>query len=89
MNEYVRLGAPPEKLVLGLHGAGSSFTLKSMVNHSVGDAVSAGGKAGPLLKMEGHMGYTEVWYKMERCVFLNNRVMYIYLMHYMQCILCG
>ena len=84
MNEYVRLGTPPEKLVLGLHGAGSSFTLRSMVNHNVGDAVSAGGKAGPLLKLEGHMAYTEVWYKMERCVFLNNRVM-----HYMQCILCG
>nr|XP_022324484.1 LOW QUALITY PROTEIN: chitinase-3-like protein 2 [Crassostrea virginica] len=60
MNEYVRLGAPPEKLVLGLHGAGSSFTLKSMVNHSVGDAVSAGGKAGPLLKLEGRMAYTEI-----------------------------
>ena len=68
MNEYVQLGAPPEKLVLGLHGAGSSFTLESMANHNVGDKVSAGGKAGPLLKLVGRMAYTEVRYSMGCCV---------------------
>ncbi|XP_062586467.1 chitinase-3-like protein 1 [Saccostrea cucullata] len=60
MNKYLELGAPPEKLVMGLHGAGSSFTLANNSNHGVGDAVSEAGMEGPLLKVEGRLAYPEI-----------------------------
>jgi hypothetical protein len=60
MNKYLELGVPPEKLVMGLHGAGSTFTLAKNSNHGVGDAVSAAGEKGPLLKVEARKSYPEV-----------------------------
>lgn len=60
MNKYLELGAPPEKLVMGIHGAGSSFTLANNSNHGIGDAVSGGGEKGPLLKFAGRLAYPEV-----------------------------
>lgn len=60
MNKYLELGAPPEKLVMGIHGAGSSFTLANNSNHGIGDAVSGGGEKGPLLKFAGRLAYPEI-----------------------------
>lgn len=60
MNKYLELGAPPEKLVMGIHGAGSSFTLANNSNHGIGDVVSGGGEKGPLLKFAGRLAYPEV-----------------------------
>lgn len=60
MNKYLQLGAPPEKLVMGLHGAGSSFTLANNSNHGIGAAVSGAGDKGPFLKYAGRLAYPEI-----------------------------
>lgn len=60
MNKYLELGAPPEKLVMGIHGAGSSFTLANNSNHGVGDQVSGEGEKGPFLKLAARLAYPEV-----------------------------
>ncbi|XP_048774760.2 chitinase-3-like protein 1 [Ostrea edulis] len=60
MNKYLELGVPPEKLVMGLHGAGATFTLANNSKHDVGDAVSHPGNEGSLLKLESRKSYPEI-----------------------------
>ncbi|XP_033747999.1 acidic mammalian chitinase-like [Pecten maximus] len=61
MNYYIAQGAPKEKLVMGIRGAGASFTLKDPSVHDVGaPLIVGGGKKGSVRKLQGHLAYYEI-----------------------------
>lgn len=55
----LRLGAPANKLLMGIPTYGKSFTLTSS-NSEVGAPVSGSGEAGPFTKEPGMLAYYEV-----------------------------
>jgi GH18 family chitinase len=57
---WVQLGAPPEKLNVGLALYGRSFTLKNAADHGVGSPAKGGGKAGKFTQEEGYLSFYEV-----------------------------
>jgi hypothetical protein len=57
---WVQLGAPPEKLNIGLALYGRSFTLKNAADHGVGSPAKGGGKAGKFTQEEGYLSFYEV-----------------------------
>lgn len=63
---WVKLGAPKEKLVIGMPTYGRSFTLADPSKHGVHAAASGGGKEGTYTKEAGFLAYYEV----SRCLFL-------------------
>lgn len=71
-NLWVRLGAPKEKLVIGMPTYGRSFTLSNPSRHGVNSPASGGGKAGLYTKEEGFVAYYEI------CEMLLNGAVYVW-----------
>ncbi|XP_017893236.1 probable chitinase 10 [Ceratina calcarata] len=69
---WVRLGAPKEKLIIGMPTYGRSFTLSNPSNFRVHSAASGGGKAGEYTKESGFLAYYEI------CEMLQNGAIYIW-----------
>lgn len=59
---WVRLGAPKDKLVIGMPTYGRTFTLTNSNNFKVNAPASGGGKAGEFTKEGGFLAYYEVSY---------------------------
>lgn len=57
---WVKLGAPKEKMVIGMPTYGRSFTLSDTSKHGVHAPASAGGKEGTYTKEGGFLAYYEV-----------------------------
>ncbi|XP_053388468.1 acidic mammalian chitinase-like, partial [Mercenaria mercenaria] len=60
VDRWISGGAPRRKLILGLTGAATSFTLENRTATDVGSPVKGAGKAGPYLGREGHVTYYRV-----------------------------
>lgn len=59
-HRWNRLGAPKEKLIIGMPTYGRSFTLSNSRRHNVNSPASGGGKAGKYTGEEGFLAYYEV-----------------------------
>ncbi|XP_056639626.1 probable chitinase 10 isoform X1 [Diorhabda sublineata] len=59
-NLWVKLGAPKEKMVIGMPTYGRSFTLSDVTRHGVHAPSSAGGKEGTYTKEGGFLAYYEI-----------------------------
>lgn len=57
---WVKMGAPKEKMVIGMPTYGRSFTLADKRNFSVNVASRGGGNAGTYTKEGGFLAYYEV-----------------------------
>ncbi|XP_054155860.1 probable chitinase 10 [Oppia nitens] len=58
---WLKLGADPKKLVMGMGTYGRTFTLANPANHGLGaPAVGKGGKPGKYTEEEGMLGYNEI-----------------------------
>lgn len=57
---WVKLGAPKDKLVIGMPTYGRTFTLSNSANFKVNAPASGGGKAGDYTKEGGFLAYYEV-----------------------------
>lgn len=66
---WVKLGAPKEKLIIGMPTYGRSFTLSNSANFRVHSTASGGGKAGEYTKESGFLAYYEV---LSRFAFIYN-----------------
>ncbi|KAJ3624357.1 hypothetical protein MTP99_017991 [Tenebrio molitor] len=71
-NLWVKLGAPKEKLVIGMPTYGRSFTLSNTAKFGVHSPASGGGKEGIYTKESGFLAYYEV------CEMLHNGATYIW-----------
>ena len=60
VNYWINLGAPPEKLVLGIGLYGRSFTLASSSNTGVGASAVGPGSSGTYTGEAGLLAYYEV-----------------------------
>ncbi|KAK6643069.1 hypothetical protein RUM43_004572 [Polyplax serrata] len=69
---WVRLGAPKDKLVIGMPTYGRTFTLANPKVYKVNSPASGGGKAGEYTKEGGFLAYYEV------CEMLRNGASYIW-----------
>lgn len=58
--EWVKQGAPPEKLMIGMPTYGRSFNLVNTTQFDIGAAASGGGAAGKYTSEAGFMSYYEV-----------------------------
>ncbi|CAL1277040.1 unnamed protein product [Larinioides sclopetarius] len=57
---WIKSGAPKNKVILGMGTYGRSFTLANAGNNGLGAPTTGPGKAGPLTKEPGMLGYNEV-----------------------------
>ncbi|RZB40987.1 chitinase, partial [Asbolus verrucosus] len=71
-NLWVKLGAPKEKMVIGMPTYGRSFTLSNTAKFRVHSPASGGGKEGTYTKESGFLAYYEV------CELLQNGATYIW-----------
>ncbi|PSN31011.1 putative chitinase 10, partial [Blattella germanica] len=69
---WVKLGAPKDKLVIGMPTYGRTFTLSNPANFKVNAPASGGGKAGDYTKEGGFLAYYEV------CDMLKNGASYVW-----------
>lgn len=69
---WTRLGAPKEKLVIGMPTYGRTFTLSSIQRIGVNSPASGGGKAGEYTKEGGFLAYYEI------CEMLRNGATYVW-----------
>lgn len=60
INYWLQLGAPAEKLILGLASYGRSFTLQDTQHNSVNQPIMGPGTAGPYTREPGSLGYNEI-----------------------------
>ncbi|CAL4094059.1 unnamed protein product [Meganyctiphanes norvegica] len=60
VNRWIQLGAPAEKLVLGLASYGRTFTLLSSSKAGLGAPTTGPGSRGPLTRESGFLGYNEI-----------------------------
>ena len=61
MHYYMKLGAPPDKLVLGLNAAAAGFVLQNASVNTVGAPINVGGiEGGSVLSAEGRRSYQGV-----------------------------
>ncbi|WAR04010.1 CHIT1-like protein [Mya arenaria] len=70
IDRWISGGAPRNKLVLGLTGIATTFTLANITDAGVGAAVAGAGKTGPYLGHEGHTTYYRV------CELIRNGAVY-------------
>jgi len=54
------MGAPKDKLVIGMPTYGRTFTMSNVTNYKVNSPASGGGKAGEYTKEAGFLAYYEV-----------------------------
>lgn len=59
-NLWARLGAPKEKLIIGMPTYGRTFTLSNTRRYKVNSPASSGGKEGTYTKEGGFLAYYEV-----------------------------
>jgi chitinase len=59
-DSWTNLGAPKEKLVIGMPTYGRSFTLANPARYIVNSPSTGGGEAGKYTGEEGFMSYYEV-----------------------------
>lgn len=71
-NLWIKLGAPKEKLVIGMPTYGRSFTLSNPDRYKVHSPASGGGKEGTYTKESGFLAYYEV------CELLQNGASYVW-----------
>lgn len=64
MKLWEKLGAPKEKIIVGLATYGRSFTLASPANNGMNVPTVGGGKAGTFSREEGFLAYYEVVLKL-------------------------
>ncbi|XP_070501617.1 probable chitinase 10 [Chironomus tepperi] len=69
---WVKLGAPKEKLVIGMPTYGRSFTLADTDKHGPNSPASGGGREGVYTKESGFLAYYEI------CEMLNNGAVYVW-----------
>ncbi|XP_052241370.1 chitinase-3-like protein 2 [Dreissena polymorpha] len=60
IDRWISGGAAREKLVMGITGTATTFTLVNVTNAGVGAPVKGPGKVGPYLGIEGHASYYRV-----------------------------
>ena len=60
VDHWLKLGADPKKLILGIPLYGRTFTLKGAETGIGAPVVGKGGEAGPITRMVGMLGYNEV-----------------------------
>ncbi|XP_048237743.1 chitinase-3-like protein 2 isoform X2 [Haliotis rufescens] len=60
VDTWIKRGAPPEKIVVGIAGYGASYTLAEASSHGVGAEVLGPGKPGHYRMMEGQLAFYEV-----------------------------
>ena len=60
MHYYMKLGAPPDKLVLGLNAAAAGFVLQNATVNTVGAPIAGGIGGGSVLSREGRRSYQGV-----------------------------
>lgn len=58
--EWVKLGAPAEKIMIGMPTFGRTFTLADLSKFDIGSPASGGGIAGPYTSEAGFLAYYEV-----------------------------
>jgi len=56
----MKLGADPEKLVLGIPNYGRSYTLLDSDNNELGSSANGRGHQGKYTKEDGYLAYYEV-----------------------------
>lgn len=71
-NLWVKMGAPKEKLVIGMPTYGRSFTLANLSKHGVNSPATGGGKEGVYTKESGFLAYYEI------CEMLLNGAVYVW-----------
>ncbi|KAJ8898044.1 hypothetical protein PR048_003404 [Dryococelus australis] len=71
-NMWVKMGAPKDKLVIGMPTYGRTFTLANPDNFKVNAPASGGGKAGDYTKEGGFLAYYEI------CEMLQNGASYVW-----------
>lgn len=71
-NMWVRLGAPKEKLIIGMPTYGRTFTLANPKVFKVNSPATGGGKAGEYTKESGFLAYYEV------CEMLKSGAAYVW-----------
>ncbi|KAF7286452.1 chitinase 7 [Rhynchophorus ferrugineus] len=69
-NLWVKLGAPKEKMIIGMPTYGRSFTLSNTAKYTVHSPSNAGGKEGKYTKESGFLAYYEI------CEMLRNGAVY-------------
>ncbi|KAB0800036.1 hypothetical protein PPYR_07916 [Photinus pyralis] len=69
---WVKLGAPKDKLIIGMPTYGRSFTLSNSGRYKVNSPATGGGKEGVYTKESGFLAYYEV------CEMLRNGASYIW-----------
>nr|AUM84818.1 chitinase-like protein 7 [Lutzomyia longipalpis] len=69
---WVKLGAPKEKLVIGMATYGRTFTLANTAKHGPNSPATGGGKAGEYTKEAGFLAYYEI------CEMLLNGAVYVW-----------
>ncbi|CAG2112038.1 unnamed protein product [Medioppia subpectinata] len=57
---WLKLGAEPKKLVVGIPFYGRTFKLQSALNSGINSPASGGAGAGPYTKTSGFLGYNEI-----------------------------
>ncbi len=60
MELFLKSGASPDKLVLGVSFYGKTFTLADRNSHEFGSASNGTGLKGPYSRINGSIGYNEV-----------------------------
>ncbi|CAL4073812.1 unnamed protein product, partial [Meganyctiphanes norvegica] len=60
VSRWVQLGAPPDKLILGMASYGRTWTLNSSSNADLGAPATGPGTNGPLINATGFFGYNEI-----------------------------
>jgi chitinase len=58
--EWIRLGAPKEKLMIGMATYGRSFTLEDTKKFDIGDSAIGGGRQGKFTKESGILAFYEI-----------------------------